>query len=220
MNIEIKLTADGSNTIYNRQLNEHYHSTFGAVQESMHVFIHAGLKKIEKKQIRIFEMGFGTGLNVLLTYLNRKEFDNIEYHSMELFPLDEGMALGLDYESHLKLSMDEIEIYKLIQTCPWNILQEISPDFNLKKINKSIINASLSGNFDLVYYDAFAPSVQPELWTAEIFEKIYRSMNPDAVLVTYCAKGDVRRAMQECGFVVERIPGPPGKFHMLRAIKK
>jgi len=215
----IKITTDGSKTLFVPELNEHYHSTFGAVQESMHVFINAGLKQINKTEIRIFEMGFGTGLNVLLTYLYSKEFQ-IEYHSMELFPVDVELAMGMGFEDFLQLSPKDIEKFRLMHTCTWNIGSEITPGFNLKKINASFKESKIENGYDLIYYDAFAPSVQPELWTYELFDKLYQSMNSDAVLVTYCAKGDVRRAMQLCGFIVERIPGPPGKLHMLRAVKK
>jgi len=220
MELEIKSTADGSKTLFAPDLNEHYHSTFGAVQESMHVFISAGLNEINKPQIRVFEMGFGTGLNALLTCINSSQFSSIEYHSIELFPLDIEIALKMGYCSFLKLSNEKKEIYNKILTCPWDSHTEVTPYFKLKKIKGSISEYSLTGQYDLVYYDAFAPSVQPELWTGDIFRKIYESMNEGGIMVTYCAKGDVRRAMQHCGFIVERLPGPPGKIHMLRAIKK
>lgn len=220
MKVEIKITVDGSNTIFVPELNEHYHSTFGAVQESMHVFINAGLKHIRKPAIRIFEMGFGTGLNALLTYMHGKEFQKIEYHSIELYPLDIELATGMGYEDYLQLSDTDIEKFRLMHSCPWEIASSITTAFTLKKINAAFRELKLEDGYDLVYYDAFAPSVQPDLWTDDIFSKLYQSMNKDAILVTYCAKGDVRRSLKQCGFEVERLSGPPGKLHMLRAVKK
>lgn len=220
MELEIKSTADGSKTLFVPEFNEHYHSTFGAVQESMHVFINAGLNCISKSKIKIFEMGFGTGLNAMLTYMNGKEFQKIEYHSMELYPLDIELVLEMGFENFLQLSISDTEKFRLMHTCPWNITSEITPKFLLKKINSSFKESELENGYDLVYYDAFAPTVQPELWTDDIFRKLYQSMNSDAILVTYCAKGDVKRSLKQSGFLVERLAGPPGKLHMLRAIKK
>jgi tRNA U34 5-methylaminomethyl-2-thiouridine-forming methyltransferase MnmC len=219
MKPEIKITEDGSKTLFVPELNEHYHSTFGAVQESMHVYINMGLQQINKRNIRIFELGYGTGLNTLLTFLNKSKFENIEYHGMELYPIDAKLFDQLGYEKFLKLSPDDREIVKLIHNSSWNTLIEISPGFLLNKINASILEFNQIGSFDLVYFDAFAPTVQPELWTENVFLKIFNSMNKEAILVTYCAKGEVRRTMLKIGFEVERLPGPPGKFEMIRAIK-
>lgn len=219
MKPELKITSDGSRTLFVPELNEHYHSTYGAVQESMHVFINAGLNSMTKSEIRIFEMGFGTGLNALLTFLYGQNFNKINYHSVELYPIDIDLALNMNFSDFLKLTHSQTEIFHKMHDSAWNEEVEISTSFILKKIKDSLQNIDLNGGYDLVYYDAFAPAVQPDLWTIDIFKKLYHSMNQDAVLVTYCAKGDVRRAMLQCGFHVEKLPGPPGKIHILRAIK-
>jgi tRNA U34 5-methylaminomethyl-2-thiouridine-forming methyltransferase MnmC len=215
---EIKITNDGSATLYVPDLNEHYHSINGAVQESEHVFIGMGLKGINKKDVRVFEFGFGTGLNALLTLLSAKDY-SIIYHTMELYPLSWSIVKRLGYEEFLGLSEENRVVFKKMHQTQWEKETSIRTKFAIKKINASILKYPLEENYDLVYYDAFAPDVQPELWDEEIFSRIYNSMNPDGRLVTYCAKGEVRRKLQRVGFSVERLPGPPGKWEMMRAVR-
>ncbi len=211
-------TADGSHTLYVRELDEHYHSINGAITESMHVFIHAGLESIENQNINIFEMGFGTGLNAYLTLINLLGTGKtIQYTGLELNPLEDTLLKSLNYSSHFPDQGGDI--FEKLHKAPWNILTKISSDFSLEKIQDDLSNLSVSNQYDLVYFDAFCPEVQPELWTTEIFNKIFISMRTDSILTTYSTKGQVRRNMAEVGFRVEKLPGPPGKFDMTRAWK-
>ena len=215
--LEIKISEDGSSTLYRPDLDEHYHSIHGAIQESMHIFIDAGLRQYSERQINILEIGFGTGLNTLLTILET-ENASVNYHSIEKFPVEYEIINLINYPEILgnkaKIWFDKIH------EVSWNIEHKITPTFNLQKIKSDLIDCVLPDNFyNLVYFDAFAPEKQPELWNIEIFDKIYNSMKDKGILTTYCAKGSVRRAMQACGFKVERIQGPPGKREMIRAVK-
>lgn len=214
-NRTIEVSSDGSTTLFVPGIDEHYHSVHGAINESMHVFIDAGLKVVNSNNIKILEVGMGTGLNVLLTILNSDD-KNIEYHTVEKYPL------AGDIYSKLNYGRNETEqnILMKIHSSPWDVGVEIVPNFTLLKKECSIIDADISTNYNLVYFDAFAPEKQPEMWQLSIFQKIYDSMSPGGILVTYCAKGDVRRMMQSVGFEVVRIPGPPFKRHMTRAVKK
>jgi tRNA U34 5-methylaminomethyl-2-thiouridine-forming methyltransferase MnmC len=215
---EIRITDDGSATLFVPELDEHYHSKNGAVQESKHVFIDSGLMKINKKNVRLFEFGFGTGLNVLLTILNGLG-KSIVYHAMELYPIHWSVIQKLDYSKFLDLSQEYYTFFERIHKGKWDKEVLIRPDFSFKKINASLLHYTLEGNYDLIYYDAFSPEVQPELWEGSVFEKLYGSLNSDGLLVTYCAKGEVRRRLQAVGYKVERLPGPPGKREMIRAIR-
>jgi tRNA U34 5-methylaminomethyl-2-thiouridine-forming methyltransferase MnmC len=218
VNRVIRITEDGSATIFIPELDEHYHSTHGAVQESKHVFIEMGLKSFSKKDIRIFEFGFGTGLNALLTLLDGIA-KSITYHSMELYPIDWSVIEKLGYHMFLGLPATEIALFKKMHMEKSDIEFLIRPNFSFKKIKASIIDFTHTEKYDLVYYDAFSPEVQPELWGEEIFLKLYNSMCTNGRLVTYCAKGEVRRRLQRVGFSVERLQGPPGKWEMLRAVR-
>lgn len=219
MKSKIIITSDGSCTLYLPELNEHYHSTFGAVQESMHIFIKAGLEILEKERIKIFELGFGTGLNALLTFLKSENFKHIEYHCLELYPLEWKKVSRMGFAKFLHITKDQKLIFKKMHNSSWEENIQLSKVFVLKKSKIDILKYKFSGTFDLVYFDAFAPMVQPELWTEDVFSKFYNAMNKNAVLLTYCAKGEVRRNMQKSGFKVERLPGPPGKREILRAVK-
>jgi tRNA U34 5-methylaminomethyl-2-thiouridine-forming methyltransferase MnmC len=214
--IELKLSEDGSHTLYVPELDEHYHSVFGARTESMHVFIKSGLDHSDKQDIKILEIGFGTGLNALLTALNKGR-RKIEYHSIEKYPLNS------ETEDALTLSpqqtVEETSVFKAIHEAPWNELTEIIPDFKLLKFEDDLLSVNFNTKYDLVYFDAFGPDVQPELWTKDIFQKIFDTTNTNGILTTYSAKGAVRRAMQSAGFKVERLPGPPKKREMLRCTK-
>lgn len=218
MKRHIKTTEDGSSTIYVPELDEHYHSTHGAIQESMHVFIEAGLNQIKNKEVKIFELGFGTGLNCLLTWLN-KSAKSIRYTCIEKYPVETDLATRLNFGDVLKLDEKQSRIFYALHHTEWDTLASIHPEFQLKKIEGDIKEYTFESKFDLVYFDAFAPEVQPNLWTKEIFEKLYLAMEVGGILTTYCAKGVVRRILQGVGFEVERIPGPPGKRQMMRARK-
>jgi tRNA U34 5-methylaminomethyl-2-thiouridine-forming methyltransferase MnmC len=220
MEIELQTTADGSHTLFVPELNEHYHSTFGAIQESRHVFVESGFRHLllQKKPINLLEVGFGTGLNALLTLLEKDDI-NVNYTAIEAFPPDRQLISQLNYHQQVN-SPDATRIFRLMHDCGWGEFQEITDGFCLKKILGKIEEIELTANtFDLVYFDAFAPDVQPQLWTAGIFSKLHRAMTADGVLVTYSSKGLVKRNLTEAGFTIERLPGPPGKRHMLRASK-
>jgi tRNA U34 5-methylaminomethyl-2-thiouridine-forming methyltransferase MnmC len=170
----------------------------------MHVFIKAGLQTIQQPLVRIFEMGFGTGLNALLTMEHAAT--SVYYFSVEQFPLTGEEVAGLNYGNTL-------------HQYPWNEDVKISDQFTLHKSHGSLLAISPGQTFHLIYYDAFAPTAQPELWTKEVFEKLYNLLEPGGILVTYCSKGDVRRAMLAAGFAVDKLAGPQGKREMLRAKK-
>ena len=223
MERKIILTKDGSHTVSVPELNVTYHSVHGALQESKHVFIEAGLKHFllqnNSMPLYIFEMGFGTGLNALLTLAeaaSRKT--EVFYECVEMFPLDRTYIRRINYTSIDTLSVFTKE-FNLLHTCNWETVTNIHPCFTLLKRRDSLINLSTDKLFNLIYYDAFAPAAQPELWTQEIFVKLFALLYPGGLLVTYCSKGDVRRALQAAGFRVEKIPGPPGKREMIRAVK-
>jgi len=214
MKRQLLITRDGSPTVAIPDMGLTYHSIHGAVQESMHVFINEGLLPLLNKKpvLKIFEMGFGTGLNALLTARIATEHQQkIEYTVIEKYPLGDEELHGLHYG-------DDANLLSMLHSCAFNERHHITECFSLLKLEEDLVEAPLNSGFDLVYYDAFAPAAQPELWTKEIFEKLLKSMEPGAVLVTYCSKSDVRRAMQAAGFVVEKRPGPPGKREMLRAM--
>ncbi len=215
---ELQVTSDGSHTLYMPDMDEHYHSVNGAIQESEHVFIEAGLHRLPKKEIRVLEIGFGTGLNAFLTLLDSMQTDrHITYYSMELYPLDIALVQNLNYVK--VLCAGEEDLFMALHEAPWNQSASITPNFTLHKMKGDCNQAELPNEIDLVYFDAFAPDKQPEMWNQELFNKLYFRMNAGGILTTYCAKGAVRRTMKESGFSVERIPGPPGKREMLRATK-
>jgi len=215
---EIVITKDGSHSIYVQSLDEHYHSVYGAITESQHVFIEAGLKQFRNQHIRILEMGFGTGLNALLTLAETYELDiSINYTGIEKYPLESTVIDSLNYESLIGPACKGI--LKLIHDSPWQKEILIKPDFILKKLQCDMHEMELKDEFDLVYFDAFAPEKQPELWTDDLFRQIFRSMSSHSILTTYSSKGLVRRNLKAAGFRVEKIPGPPGKREMTKAYK-
>lgn len=219
MKREIIITSDGSTTIHLPDWNEQYHSKHGAIQEAYHVFIKAGFEQIHKKEIALLEIGFGTGLNCFITLLEaKKSAKNIQYIGVEAYPISTDEISQLNYVSELKAANYQSEFDK-IHTTSWEEIQQIETNFSLQKRNQFFTDINDKNQFDLIYFDAFGARVQPELWTEEIFLKMYIALKPNGILVTYSAKGSVRRAMQSVGFTVERLQGPPGKREMLRATK-
>jgi tRNA U34 5-methylaminomethyl-2-thiouridine-forming methyltransferase MnmC len=222
MELELVITGDGSHTLFVPGLKEHYHSTFGAIQESMHVFIEAGLLSIgDIPEINILEIGFGTGLNALLTLaVSQNRGVKVNYDAVEPFPLTDTILKQLNYGDN-ELVHPFSDQFNLFHQAAYNEIVPITPAFSLRKIKEGIEVGDLPDNhYQLVYFDAFAPEVQPELWTEPVFRKIYLSMKPGGILTTYCCKGSVRRAMIAAGFSVEKLPGPPGKREIVRAMKK
>lgn len=219
--MELKTTADGSHTLFVSELNETYHSIHGAIQESQHVFIKNGLHYFgNKNTIHILEIGFGTGLNALLTLLAiENSSQTINYVSLEKFPLNLALIKQLNYPTQLKLNIAQTALFNQLHTCEWNTPTPISNNFNLLKVEEDLADFQTTTTFDIVYFDAFAPEKQAELWTAEIFSKIYSLLNAGGILVTYCAKGVVKRTLKSVGFQLETLSGPPGKREMIRAIK-
>ena len=204
-------------------MNATYHSHHGAIQESMHVFINAGLKyvfdNVKVTDIFIFEMGLGTGLNALLTLSEAEKLHQpVHYTAIELYPLQQNEIAGLNYCEQLKRT-DLAPAFQLLHQCEWERDISITPFFTFNKIRANLIGLSTSPPFNLIYYDSFAPSAQPEHWTVEVFEKLFSILSPGGILVTYCSKSIVRKAMQAAGFVVTKIPGPHGKREMVRAIR-
>lgn len=207
-NNSIETTSDGSHTIYVPDLNEHYHSVNGAVQESVHVYIEAGLNACALSDISVLEIGFGTGLNALLSLREAKKRGiSLRYTSIEKYPLASELTDRLNYD------------VQALHSAPWNEWVAVDPLFSLFKMEADIRCCRLADTYDVVYYDAFAPDKQPDVWSQDIFDRIVAAMNPGGVLTTYCAKGEVRRMLQRAGLTVERLPGPPGKREMLRGRK-
>ncbi|EAQ39036.1 hypothetical protein MED134_00415 [Dokdonia sp. MED134] len=224
MKREIITTADGSKTIHIPDWDEQYHSKHGAIQEARHVFLRTGLAHYvttypDKKEIAILEMGFGTGLNALLTYYEvHKHKVSFNYVGAEAYPVSQEEAQAMEYASQLE-EEDATKVYNEMHDVAWEQPEKINEHFTLTKRTQRFEDITDSDVFDLIYFDAFGPRVQPTLWTEEIFAKMYEALIPGGVLTTYCAQGAARRAMQAAGFVVERLPGPPGKREMLRASK-
>jgi tRNA U34 5-methylaminomethyl-2-thiouridine-forming methyltransferase MnmC len=215
MNNELILTEDGSHTLFVTAIDESYHSTHGAIQESRHIFIEAGLNQCAKSEINVLEIGFGTGLNAFMTLLEAEKRNlKIHYTSLELYPVELGQALQLNYPKELSLK-NNYEFEKM-HTSAWDDEIHITPFFTLKKTKTDFTTCSFETYYDVVFFDAFSPEKQPEMWTQQQFSKIYAHCNPGAILATYCAKGIVRRALQAAGFAVERLPGPKGKREILR----
>ena len=214
------ITADGSTTIHITEWDEQYHSKHGAIQEAKHVFIKNGLSLFANQKISILEIGFGTGLNCFITFLEALKMNlKIDYVGVEAYPLVADEVEKMNYIDQLEANVFG-DIFNKMHQQDWEIKGKISPEFSLTKRKQFFNEINEENKFDLIYFDAFGARVQPELWTEEIFEKMYSALKPDGVLVTYSAKGSVRRAMITVGFLVEKLPGPPGKREMLRATKK
>ena len=217
MNIE--QTADGSYTLYVPELDEHYHSVKGALTESQHIFINMGLKHSSVSSPRILEIGLGTGLNCFLTLLNAEENKrHIHYTSIERFPLGMDVIQKLDYPSIIGRGHNAD--YLAIHQAPWEEDTKLSSWFTLHKVEGDFTNYTFEKGYDIIYFDAFAPEKQPEMWEQSHFNSLYQILNEGGILTTYCAKGIVRRMLQSAGFIVERLAGPPGgKREILRATK-
>ncbi len=215
----IIVTGDGSKTIQIEDWDEQYHSKHGAIQEAYHVFIEHGLRLFKDTHVHLLEIGFGTGLNALITLLEMKKLNlQLDYVGVEAFPVSLEEVAALDYCSQLD-ALDAQEFFQKMHDSAWEERIPITKDFHLTKQMKDFKSIDDINLFNLIYFDAFGARVQPELWTEEVFFKMYQALKDDGVLVTYAAKGSVRRALQAVGFRVERLPGPPGKREMLRAIK-
>ncbi|MDR2805120.1 MAG: tRNA (5-methylaminomethyl-2-thiouridine)(34)-methyltransferase MnmD [Dysgonamonadaceae bacterium] len=213
--VQLTVTADGSHTLYLPEIDERYHSANGAIRESKHVYIEAGLNQCLKPRIHVLEMGFGTGLNAFLTALEaEKRGVSILYAGLEKYPLPDEIVEKLNY------SGGNEALFKNIHAAEWEKPVRLTPFFTLQKIAADFKDYSYPGPYDVVYYDAFAPDKQAEVWSQELFDRLFKTLNPDGILTTYCAKGQIRRRMQQAGFTVERLPGPPGKREMLRARRK
>jgi len=216
---KIITTGDGSKTIQVQDWNEQYHSIHGAVNEAYHVFIDKGFSYLTNEAISILEVGFGTGLNALITLIEAEKNSRlVHYTGIEAYPITIEEILQLDYIATLKAEAFS-NAFSEMHRSAWENKIRLTPHFSFSKQKKDFLDISDRNLYNLIYFDAFGARVQPELWTEIIFEKMYNALTENGVLVTYSAKGSVRRAMQSVGFVVERLPGPPGKREMLRALK-
>lgn len=219
-NLTVEHTADGSATLFVKDIDEHYHSVKGAITESEHIyrdcaFLHKCKSLTEATDLRLLEIGFGTGLNACVTANASHLPHKVHYISIEKYPLEEPTLSALGYGEIVGN-----ETFKAVHSTPWNVACDINPSFTLEKIHADLLTVELPTAVDIVYFDAFAPEKQPEMWTKDIFTRIYKSMNPGGIMTTYCAKGAIRRLLAECGFSVERIAGPTnGKREILRATK-
>lgn len=217
MKREIIITSDGSTTIHLPEWDEQYHSKHGAIQEAYHVFIEKGLRILNSDPVSILEIGFGTGLNCFITSIESTK--KVNYVGIEAYPVPVNEVKQLNYVSELKAEKYAASFEK-IHAVSWEEEHDITSNFKLTKRKQFFKDIKDIDAYNLIYFDAFGARVQPELWTEDVFLIMYKSLKNKGVLVTYSAKGSVRRAMESVGFSVERLPGPPGKREMLRAIKK
>lgn len=214
MSLKIRTTDDGSTTLYHTGLDESYHSTFGAIQEAKHVYIQAGFQQLDVLQSRILEIGFGTALNALLTCeAATKQQKKVSYHSIENYPLPAAIIKQLDFGN------ERTTLLQHFHAAHWGTVVEITPYFSLQKIHADLLTYQFQTKYDLIYYDAFAPDKQPELWTPEVLHKVASTLSSRGVLTTYSTKGTVKQAFRNANLHVKRLSGPPGKRDMLRCIK-
>lgn len=214
------ITEDGSQTVYLPEMDEHYHSIHGAIGESLHIYIEQGLLFSGRKTLSVLEIGFGTGLNAFLSFgYAQKENLNIDYCSLEKYPLSEQEYALLNYQRII--FTEYAQTFTRLHEADWNKTEKISDNFSLNKVHADLLTYQFDElpKFDVVFYDAFAPSKQPEMWADDILHKVAATVKKDGVLVTYCAKGSVRRSLTDAGFTMERIPGPKGKKEILRGKK-
>jgi tRNA U34 5-methylaminomethyl-2-thiouridine-forming methyltransferase MnmC len=215
MKRELRETADGSMTIYLPEINEHYHSYHGALQEAKHVFIENGIKRYPKKEIiSVFELGLGTGLNALLTAIwAETNQQKVTYFGLEAFPVEPEMNFAMKYDSLITDNQSD-DLFSRIVLAPWEAKTEISTFFQLCKCQSKIQTLLVNQKFDIIYFDAFGPRAQEEMWNFEILNKAVQLLNPKGLFVTYCAKGQLKRDLKTLGLKVETLPGPPGKREM------
>ena len=215
MNRTLITTNDGSHSIRIDAMDETYHSIHGALQEAKHVFLKEGFYQSEDA-VSILEIGFGTGLNAFLTMLEaHKCARQVDYVAVEKYPVAEEMLRSLTYGALL----NEAEWFDELHVINWEMRVPLSDYFSLTKLQKDIADIDFEARFHVIYFDAFAPDKQPEMWTPSVFDKMYRALLTGGILVTYCAKGQVKRDLKAAGFIVENVPGPPGKREMIRARK-
>ncbi|HKK77801.1 MAG TPA: tRNA (5-methylaminomethyl-2-thiouridine)(34)-methyltransferase MnmD [Saprospiraceae bacterium] len=217
---ELIETQDGSHSLLSHQFGVSYHSKYGAVQESRHVFINAGLKArmlLDDRPLRILEFGFGTGLNALLSYQMAEELGRpIHYEGMEAYPVSLDFVDQLNYPQETGM---EAQFFRQLHTLEWGETHEMSQHFTFRKVNMPFEDMTYDSEFDIIFFDAFAPNAQAELWEAPLLSKAYKALRPSGYLVTYCAKGVVKRTLKAIGFRVDTLPGPPGKREMTRGAK-
>ncbi|MFL9837504.1 tRNA (5-methylaminomethyl-2-thiouridine)(34)-methyltransferase MnmD [Flavobacterium sp. ST-75] len=219
MKREIIQTQDGSVTIHLPDMKESYHSKFGAIREAYHVFIQNGLTLLQDRPVYVLEIGFGTGLNAFISYLESvKTGQQINYTGVEAYPVEAEEVKLLNYVEQLEAKQHS-DVFEAMHTAQWEEPVEINDKFTLLKRKQFFSEIEDVEMYDIVYFDAFGFHAQPELWTAEIFSKMYKALKPNSVLVTYACRTSIKKAMQEAGFTTEKLPGPPGKREMLRAFK-
>ena len=218
MKREIIKTLDGSTTIHLPEWNESYHSKYGAIQEAYHVFIKNGLSLFEVKPVSVLEIGFGTGLNCFITYLESKKNNRqIYYVGVEAYPVITEEAMLMNYPK--EISVSDAVTFARMHECNWEQQEALSDNFTLNKRKQFFQDVNEENTFDLIYFDAFGFRVQPELWTETIFTAMFKSLKINGILVTYACRTAIKNAMLSAGFSVEKLPGAPGKREMLRATK-
>ena len=216
--VQLVQTSDGSQTLSVDGGVEHYHSTNGAIAEALHVYINAGLSPFLGREVNVFEVGFGTGLNAMLTYqFAVSNGTKVNYTSIERYPLPLELTAKLTYPE--QVGLDREKYFNALHNAPWSRKVELDSYFSLQKIEDDLVEYSPLSGIDVVFFDAFAPDLQPQLWSLSIFEKVYKAMNEGGVLVTYSSKGFVKNNLRESGFYVKRLQGPKGKRHMILAQK-
>lgn len=218
MDKKVITTEDGSKTIFVPSLNEHYHSSHGAIQESMHIFIKYGFKEINRSEINIFEVGFGTGLNAFLTALEAENMGvKVNYITIEKYPLDQNLVASLNYSDFF--GEPSRVLFDDLHGCEWNKTHQISEHFSIKKVQEDMRKYVPQDMFDLIYFDAFGPDKQPDMWSDMIISNISNACNTGAFFLTYSAKGELKRQLIASGFNVLHLPGPPGKREITWAVK-
>lgn len=216
---QLKVTGDGSHTLYVPHLDEHYHSHFGAVTESRHIFINAGLASVTADIVAVLEVGFGTGLNALLSCLYATEtMTRVDYVTIEKYPVSQSMAAELNYSSLVGDTGGGL--FRAIHDAPWGQKIAVTPYFNLTKLLIDLTVQEPSGTYDVIFYDAFGPDKQPEMWTHEVLKRVDGTAHSGTVFVTYSAKGELKRILRQLGYDVTHLPGPPGKRVMTRATRR
>lgn len=220
-NRELLTTKDGSLTIHLPQWNESYHSKHGAIQEAYHVFIKNGLDFFRtEKELNILEVGFGTGLNAFITLLeNNQQTRKINYTAIEAYPVEATIYNQLNFYELLPKATDKQNLFLSLHTSPWEVKQSITADFKLIKHKMKFEELQFENQFDLIYFDAFGYRVQPELWTVDIFNRMFKALKNKGILTTYAARGIITRNLKQCGFEVQKTSGPIGKREMTRAVK-